>query len=259
MSRIASVFTNPEHKALIAYVTVGYPDIETTLETVPLLASLGCDIVELGIPFSDPLADGVTIQEASHQALRQGVSPSSCLEVAARLREKVTIPLIFMTYYNPIFSFGAGDFCQACYKSGIDGLIVPDLPPEEAGELKGFTQQSHLDLVYLLPPNSSEERIDLIARESEGFIYLVSLTGTTGVQEKLSSDLEGFVARVRQRASQPLCLGFGISTPEQAQQVAKIADGVIVGSRLIQLLDERRPERLVKLVKSLRKALNYQT
>ncbi|HEX74993.1 MAG TPA: tryptophan synthase subunit alpha [Dehalococcoidia bacterium] len=256
MSQLASVFTTPEHKALIAYVTVGYPSIEATLEVVPLLASLGCDVVELGIPFSDPLADGVTIQEASYRALRQGVSPLSCLDTAARLREKISIPLIFMTYYNPVFSFGIDNFCQACLNSGIDGLIIPDLPPEESNELETSTQQRQLDLIYLLAPNSPEERIRVVAQKSRGFIYLVSLTGTTGARERLPPDLESFVARVRQKTSQPLCVGFGISTPEQAQRVAKIADGTIVGSRLIQLLDERPLNKLAEFIKSLRKALD---
>jgi len=259
MSRIASVFANPKHKALIGYVTVGYPNIEATLEVVPLLASLGCDIVELGIPFSDPLADGVTIQDASYHALLQGVSPSLCMDIAARLREKVTIPLIFMTYYNPVFNFGVDSFCQACHKSGIDGLIIPDLPPEEADELENSAQQCYLDIIYLLTPNSPEERIDLVAQKSKGFIYLVSLTGTTGVRERLPSDLESFIARVRQKASQPLCVGFGISTPEQAQRVAQIADGVIVGSRLIQLLDEHPSNKLAEFVTSLRETLSHPT
>lgn len=256
MSRIASIFTNPEHKALIAYVTVGYPNIEATLEVVPLLASLGCDIVELGIPFSDPLADGVTIQEASYRALSQGVSPTSCLDTAARLRRKVTTPLIFMTYYNPVFSFGIDSFCQACHDSGIDGLIVPDLPPEESGELQDYAQGCKIDLIHLLAPNSPEERISLVAQKSDGFIYLVSLVGVTGTRDRLPPDLENFVARVRQKASQPLCVGFGISTPEQGQRVAKIADGIIVGSRLIQLLGERSFNKLAEFVRSLRTALD---
>ena len=258
MSRIASVFATPEHKALMPFVTVGYPSVDATLEIVPLLESLGCDIIELGIPFSDPLADGVTIQEASHQALCQGVTPSLCLEIAAELRKKVTLPLIFMTYYNPVFRFGIERFCQSCHKSGIDGLIIPDLPPEEAGELESLAQQYQIDLIYLLAPNSAEERINLIAEKSHGFIYLVSLTGTTGARQKLPSNMENFVTRVRQKTSQPLCVGFGISTPEQAKEVAKIADGVIVGSRIIQLLEEQSTSKLAEFITALREGLdNY--
>ena len=237
MSGIASVFSRPGRKALIPYVTVGYPTIEATLKVVPLLARSGCNIIELGIPFSDPLADGATIQKASFYALQNGVTPKSCLEVAKELRQTVDTPLVFMTYYNPVFSYGLEQFCSDCASSGIDGLIVPDLPPEEGVELGAITQKQGLDLIYLLPPTSTEERVRLVAERSRGFIYLVSLTGVTGAKEKLASGLEAFVARVRKVASQPLCVGFGISTPGQARQVARIADGVIVGSRLIQLME----------------------
>lgn len=219
------------------YVTVGYPSLEATLEVVPLLASCGCDIVELGIPFSDPLADGVTIQKASFRALENGVTPETCLEIAGQLKEKVDIPLVLMTYFNPVFSYGLEKFVSACTRSGIDGLIIPDLPPEEGSELEVLTQRQGLDLIYLLAPTSTEKRIRLVAERSRGFIYLVSLTGVTGVRDRLPADLETFVARVRQVAKQPLCVGFGIATPEQAKRVARSADGVIVGSRLIQLME----------------------
>ncbi len=238
MSRIAAVFNRPGHTALIPYVTVGYPSIEATLEVVPLLARCGCDIVELGIPFSDPLADGVTIQEASFHALQKGVTPQICLDVARQLSKQVDIPLVFMTYFNPVFSYGLEEFCRAGRRSGIGGLIIPDLPPEEGSELEAITQQQGLDLIYLLAPTSPERRLSLVAEKSRGFIYLVSVTGVTGARDSLPADLEAFVARVRQVASQPLCVGFGISTPEQARRVARIADGVIVGSRLIQLMED---------------------
>jgi tryptophan synthase alpha chain len=237
LSRIASVFNQPEHIALIPYVTVGYPSIEATLKVVPLLASSGCDIVELGIPFSDPLADGVTIQKASFRALQNGVTPNLCLEVAKQLSHEVDIPLVFMTYFNPVFRYGVEEFCSACASSGVSGLIIPDLPPEEGSELEASTQKQGLDLIYLLAPTSTEERIRLIAERSRGFIYLVSVIGVTGARDSLPADLEAFVARVRQVATQPLCVGFGISTPEQARQVARISNGVIVGSRIIQLME----------------------
>lgn len=236
MSRIASVF-NQGHKALIPYITVGYPSIEATLKVVPLLASNGCDIIELGIPFSDPVADGITIQRASFHALQNGVTPQLCLEVAQQLSQMVEIPLVFMTYFNPVFSYGLEEFCSACTSSGIDGLIIPDLPPEEGSNLETITQKQSLGLIYLLAPTSTEQRIKLIAERSRGFIYLVSVTGVTGARNKLSSGLGTFVARVRKVATQPLCVGFGISTPEQVKRVARIADGVIVGSRLIQLME----------------------
>lgn len=256
MSRITSVF-KPGYKALIAYLTVGYPNLETTYEVASVLANNGCDIIALGIPFSDPLADGATIQKASYQALQQGITPQVCLEVARKLRQKITIPLVFMSYYNPILSFGLESFCQASVKAGIDGLIIPDLPPEEGVELEATTKKLNLDLIYLLAPTSTEERISLVAERSQGFIYLVSLTGVTGARQTLPPELEDFVKRVRQRTHQPLCVGFGVSNPEQARRVAKIADGVIVGSRLIQLIDEDATlSSLKSFALSLREALN---
>jgi len=237
MSDMAAVFSQPGHKALIPYVTVGYPSIEATLKVVPLLAQNGADIVELGIPFSDPLADGVTIQKSSFHALQSGVTPQLCLEVAKKLREKVDIPLVFMTYFNPVFSYGLENFCAASAGSGISGLIIPDLPPEEGSELEAITKKRGLDLIYLLAPTSTEARIKLAAKRSGGFIYVVSVTGVTGARDRLPADLAAFVARVRKLATQPLCVGFGISTRQQASQIARIADGVIVGSRLIQLME----------------------
>jgi tryptophan synthase alpha chain len=256
LSRIASVFTRANHTALIPYMTVGYPSIETTLQVVPLLASNGCDIIELGIPFSDPLADGATIQRASYEALSRGITPHLCLEVAQELRRQLEIPLVFMTYYNPVLKFGLKQFCSKCAEVGIDGLIIPDLPPEEGQELEKSTRSHGLDLVYLLSPASTEERIRLVACKASGFIYLVSLTGVTGARDELPQELEGFVARVRARTEKPLCVGFGVSTPEQAQRIAKVADGVIVGSRIIQLFDEDKSLKNVhSFIECLREAL----
>jgi len=257
LSRIASVFSRPGHTALIPYVTVGYPNIEATLKVVPLLASSGCDIVELGIPFSDPLADGVTIQKASFQALQNGVTPNLCLEVAKQLSHEVDISLVFMTYFNPVFSYGLEEFCSACNRAGIDGLIIPDLPPEEGSELEAISRRQGLDLIYLLAPTSTEERIRLVAERSRGFIYLVSVTGVTGARDNLPTDLGAFVARVRQVVTQPLCVGFGISTPGQAEQVAWIADGVIVGSRIIQLMEaDESMEEVADFARELRCVLD---
>ncbi len=256
MSRIQSVF-KPGHKALIAYITVGYPDIESTAEIAVALAENGCDIIELGIPFSDPLADGATIQKSSYQALLNGTTPQSCLEAAAEIRKRIDTPLAFMTYYNPVLNYGLEAFCQSCTEAGVHGLIVPDLPPEEGGELEETTRKHDLDLIYLLAPTSTEDRVEAVAERSRGFIYLVSLTGITGARDTLSPELEGFVKRVRHKTEQPLCVGFGISTPEQAGRVASIADGVIVGSRLIQVIEEDNTlASLNTLVSSLRKALD---
>jgi tryptophan synthase alpha chain len=256
MSRLASVF-KPGHTALIAYVTVGYPSVAATRKVIPLLTDSGCDIVELGIPFSDPLADGATIQRASFAALKNGVTPQLCLDLAGELSHQVSTPLVFMTYSNPVFHYGLKKFCQACNRSGVDGLIIPDLPPEEGADLEAITRSHDLDLVYLLAPTSTPERIRLVAEKSRGFIYLVSVTGVTGARDKLPQDLAAFVARVKKQASQPLCVGFGISTPEQAQQIARIADGVIVGSRIIQLMEvENGFNSLAKLITDLRKSID---
>jgi len=257
LSRIDTVFEWPGHKALIPYVTVGYPSIEATLKVVPLLASSGCDMVELGIPFSDPLADGVTIQKASFRALQNGVTPETCLEVARELSQKVNIPLLFMTYFNPVFSYGLEEFCNACASSGIDGLIIPDLPPEEGIELETITRREGLDLIYLLAPTSSEERIRLVAERSRGFIYLVSVTGVTGARDRLPAGLDSFVARVKKIATRPLCVGFGISTPEQASWLARMVEGVIVGSRVIQYLEaDESMVKVAKFARELRLALD---
>ena len=256
MSHITSVF-KPDHKALIAYITVGYPNIEATLKIASVLSNNGCDIIELGIPFSDPLADGATIQKASYQALQQGTTPQVCLEVARQLRQKMITPLVFMTYYNPVFNFGLEAFCKSCIKAGINGLIVPDLPPEEGVELEVITQKHDLDLIYLLAPTSTGERITTVAEKSRGFVYLVSLAGVTGARQTLPPELESFVKRIRQKARQPLCVGFGISNRDQASRVARIADGVIVGSRLLQLIEEDATlSSLGAFVSSLREALD---
>jgi tryptophan synthase alpha chain len=237
MSRLESVFKQKQHKALIAYVTVGYPSIEATLKVVPLLAECGCDIVELGIPFSDPMADGATIQQASFKALENGVTTTLCLDIAKKISKKTNVPLVFMTYYNPIYQYGLEKFCHDCVASGIDGLIVPELPPEEGDELGKLAGKSGVDLIYLLAPTSLDERIKLVASKSRGFIYLVSIAGVTGTRNELPPDLGKFITKVKLFAKQPVCVGFGISTPEHTAQVAKTADGVIIGSKLIQLME----------------------
>lgn len=259
MSRIAAVFQKPGHKALIPYITVGYPNLEATLEAVPLLAASGADIVELGIPFSDPMADGITIQESSYQALKNGVTPEICLEIAGKLRRKTNIPLVFMTYYNPVLSYGLDRFCRDCVGMEVDGLIIPDLPPEEGVSLECAAQEQGIDLIYLLSPTSTLERIRIVAEKSRGYIYLVSVAGVTGARNSLPPGMEEFVGRVRQGAKQPLCLGFGISTPEQAKQVSRLTDGVIIGSRLIQLMkDDPTLNSLQIFVRELRKAIDEQ-
>ncbi len=256
MSRITSVFQKVGHKALIPYITVGYPDTKTTLKAISLLEANGADIIELGIPFSDPLADGATIQESSYQALRKGVNTDTCLEIVRQARKKTTVPLVFMSYYNPVLRYGLEKFCIACAEAGVDGLIVPDLPPEEGTDLKSFTLRYGLDLIYLLAPTSTPERIKMVAEQSSGYIYLVSVAGVTGARTSLPPDLHSFIARVRRETKKPLCVGFGISTPEQAGEIGKLADGVIIGSRLIQLMKEDQTlSSLAKFIKTSRTTL----
>lgn len=257
MSRISSVFNRQSHKALIPYITVGYPDIEATSKVVPLLAKNGCDIVELGIPFSDPIADGATIQNSSFHALMNGITVSSCFELVRQLRKSVDIPLVFMTYYNPVYHYGLEAFCDECERCGIDGMIVPDLPPEEGADLEAMLAQRNADLIYLLAPTSTKERINHVTEHSSGFIYLVSLVGVTGARKQLNKNLDAFVNRVRKKTDRPLCVGFGISTPAQARESVHVADGVIIGSRIIQLMEEDPTLKKVEdFIKDVRKALD---
>jgi len=257
VNRLQSVFGIGGKKALVAYVTVGYPDVDTTLRLVPLLAQNGCDVVELGIPFSDPLADGATIQHASHVALQNGVTPDVCLDVAGKLTALVETPLVFMSYYNPLLRRGLDAFCADSASCGVSGLIVPDLPPDEGTELESAGQRHGVDLIYLVAPTTTEERLACAGSRSRGFLYLVSLTGVTGARAELDGKLESFVARVRARTELPLCVGFGISTPSQAARVARIADGVIVGSRLLQLAeDDSSLVSVASFVRELRDAVD---
>ena len=256
MSQIAAAF-RPGCKALIAYLTVGYPDLEATAKAAMALAGNGADIIELGIPFSDPLADGTTIQKASHRALQSGVNLQTCFEMAEKLRQELATPLVFMTYYNPVYNFGLDAFCQKCAEVGVSGLIVPDLPPEEGRELEAVTRKAKLDLIYLLAPTSHADRIKLVAERSWGFIYLVSVTGVTGARDSLPDNLGAFITRVRKVTDKPLCIGFGNSTAEQAGQIAGMADGVIVGSRIIQLIEsDNSMSALTGFTRQLRQALN---
>ncbi len=256
MSRISAVFERG-HVALIPYITVGYPTIEATPRIAELLARNGSDIIELGIPFSDPLADGVTIQRASFKALQNGVTPELCFDLAKQVSRSTATPLIFMTYFNPVLKYGLKKFCRDCVLSNVDGLIVPDLPPDEGLELEKIAIEQGIDLVYLLPPTCTDARTKLVAQRSRGFIYLVSVTGVTGARDKLPADLKDFVTKVRRITKTPLCVGFGISTPEQARSVANIADGVIIGSKIIQLIElEDEFKSMTAFVAELRNSLD---
>jgi tryptophan synthase alpha chain len=242
---------------LIAYLTVGYPDVESTLRLVPALAAGGADMVELGVPFSDPLADGATIQRASHHALGQGVTMAVCLDVVRRLRKDgLTIPLLLMGYYNPILAYGIEELTRDAARAGADGLIVVDLPPEEAAAMQTACAGCGLDLVYLLAPTSSDERIALVAAQASGFVYCVSLAGVTGARQALSRGLGEFLARVRRHTSLPLAVGFGISRPEHVEAVADLgADAAVIGSAIIDLIDRtasgERAEKVREYVEAL--------
>ena len=240
-TRIAAAFEAARgvgRAALMPYFTLGFPDPQTSLEIVTAISQAGADLIELGIPFSDPLADGPTIQRSTQIALEAGANLAGCLEMVAALRsnESVEQPLILMGYFNPILAFGLERFVAEAVIAGADGLIIPDLPPEEAGEMEAACQEHGLALIYLVAPSSTPERLALAARRTSGILYLVSLTGVTGARASLPPDLHGFVERVRAQArpNTPLAVGFGISTPEQVSAVAGLVDGVIVGSALIE-------------------------
>ena len=227
---------------LIAFLTVGYPDLETSERLVSALIAGGADIVELGMPFSDPLADGATIQRASFCALQQGVTPAICLQVVERLRSQgVQAPLLLMGYYNPILAYGPKEFCRDAASTGANGLIVVDLPPEESEDLRLSCHHNGLDLIYLLAPTSTEARIQLVAEKASGFIYCVSVTGVTGAREGLPAELAQFIAKVRRHTLLPLAVGFGISKHKHFRAVARIAEAAVVGSAIIDVIDRSEP------------------
>jgi tryptophan synthase alpha chain len=238
LQRIQSVFAEARAQGravFMPYHAMGYPDRSTTLEIIKTLSANGAGLFEIGIPHSDPLADGPTVQTATYTALTQGTTVKDCLAMCAELRAAgVDQPFCAMTYYNPLFAYGIERFVADAVAAGIDGLIVPDLPPEEAEELEAACRSAGLATIYLLAPTSTDERIRLVAQHSTGFIYLVSVTGTTGARTELPPDLAAFVGRVRRCTDLPLAVGFGIGTGSQAAAVAAIADGVIVGSALVK-------------------------
>ncbi len=220
------------------YYTLGYPDIATSLQVIQSVAGAGADLIELGVPFSDPLADGPTIQRSTQAALAAGVTTRRCLEMVADLRGRgVTQPLMLMGYANPIFAYGLTKYVADAAAAGADGFIVPDLPPEEAGAFAGACRRHGRGLIYLLSPTASPERAAYVARQATGFLYLVSVTGVTGARRELAAGLEDFVRRVRGLTDLPLAIGFGVAGPAQASEAGRLADGVIVGSALIDAVD----------------------
>lgn len=255
MSRIKSAFANG--KAFIAFITCGDPDLETTAAAVRAAAANGADLIELGIPFSDPTAEGPVIQGANIRALKGGVTTDKIFALVKELRTDVEIPLVFMTYANVIYSYGTEQFLAACHEIGIDGLILPDLPYEEKEEFLPACRKYGVDLISLIAP-TSENRISMIAKEAEGFLYIVSSLGVTGMRSEINTDLTSIVNIVRRNTDLPCAIGFGISTPEQARKMADISDGAIVGSAIIKLLEKHgknAPGHIGEYVKSMKDAL----
>ena len=233
MSKIKEAFA--KGKAFIPFITCGDPDLETTKAVVKSMAANGADLIELGIPFSDPTAEGPVIQGANLRALTGGVTTDKIFDMVRELRKELTLPMVFMTYANVVFSYDADKFISTCTEIGIDGLILPDLPYEEKEEFSDICKKYGVDLISLIAP-TSENRVAMIAREAEGFIYIVSSLGVTGVRSEIRTDISSLVKLVRENSSVPCAVGFGISTPEQAAKMADISDGAIVGSAIVKLI-----------------------
>ena len=238
-------------KAFVAYLTAGDPDLETTAELIPALEAAGVDMVEIGVPFSDPTADGPAIQAASQRALMRGATLEKILAMIAALRRASGIPIVLFGYYNPILSYGTEKFAADAKTSGVDGILVVDLPPEEANELRRYTDPSGLDFITLIAPTTDPERARKILRRASGFVYFISVTGVTGMAAPRAEDVQRDVDRMKTMTALPIAVGFGISTPEQAAAIAPLADGVVVGSALVRLIGEKgRSADLIPAVSS---------
>ena len=255
MTKIANAFKNG--KAFIPFITCGDPDLETTAKIVREMAKNGADLIELGIPFSDPTAEGPVIQAANIRALANNVTTDDIFDLVVDLRRDVTVPMVFMTYANVVFSYGAEKFISKCAEIGIDGLILPDIPYEEKGEFEGICEKFGIDLISLIAP-TSKERIAMIAKEAKGFIYIVSSLGVTGVRNEITTDIAAIVKTVRENTGTPCAVGFGISTPQQAANMAANADGVIVGSAIAKIAAQYGRESakpIGEYVKSMKDAI----
>jgi tryptophan synthase alpha chain len=252
MNRLDSKFKKlkeKKQKAFIAYITCGDPDLKTTAECLKVISDNGADIIELGVPFSDPLADGSTIQAASQKALKNNVSLHDIVKMVAKVRSKIDIPLVLMTYYNPVFHYDIRSFIKDAKKAGVDGIIIPDLPPEEASQIEMFGRKADIATIYFVSPTSSTQRKKISTKHSKGFIYYVSITGVTGKRKVLPAAVKKDVSELKKITSKPICVGFGISTPKQAKDIAKFADGVIVGSAIVEKIDTAKNKK--EMIKSL--------
>lgn len=255
MSRISGAFSSG--KAFIPFITAGDPSLEITEELVPKMARAGADVIELGIPFSDPVCEGVVIQQADDRALAAGFTTDKLFDSVLRIRQETDVPLVFMTYINPVFTYGADRFLKRCKETGIDGIIVPDMPFDEKGEISEICREHGIELISMIAPTSNE-RIQGIAKESEGFLYCVSSLGVTGVRAEIKTDLGNMVALARQVTDTPCAVGFGISTPEQARDISRCCDGVIVGSAIVKLAASYGAdcvEPIVRYVREMKEAI----
>lgn len=262
MSRLAARFSviQEEHsKALIAFITAGDPDLATTEEIILLLENSGADVIELGVPFSDPMADGPTIQRSSERALGSGTTLRDIITLVKRVRTRTEIPVILMGYLNQVYAYGYEGFCRDACEAGVDGVLLVDMPPEESSDLLVQARHYGLDVIFLLTPTSDPERIAAVERVGSGFVYYVTVTGVTGARTSVSTSLAEELARVRQSVTLPVMAGFGISTPEQASEVGKLADGIVVGSAIVKLFElysgKELKQQLGSYVAGLKQAL----
>ena len=260
MNRIEKKFKELKRggrKAFIAYITAGDPNLSMTKSIVLALESAGVDIIELGIPFSDPMADGPTIQAASHRALLKGVTLRKIFQVAGDLRRATSMPIVFMTYFNPVLKYGIKEFVKDCKLKGVDGVIIPDLPFEEAKDLIHLAKDKDVSTIFLAAPTSTRKRIKTITEKSTGFIYYVSLTGVTGARSELPPEVRSNVRMIKSMTRKPVAVGFGISSSEQACSIARIADGVIVGSAIVKIIadNQKNHKALISKVSNFSKIL----
>ncbi|WP_296857019.1 tryptophan synthase subunit alpha [uncultured Methanobrevibacter sp.] len=235
MSKIANAFKNGT--AFIGFLTAGDPTTEKTVEYILAMEEAGCDLIEIGIPFSDPMAEGIVIQDANVRALKHNTTTDDVFDIVREVRKKTDVPLVFLTYINPVFFYGYEKFFKKCNELGVDGIISPDLPFEEKNEIKDIALANDVDVISLIAP-TSKQRIQKIASDASGFIYVVSSLGVTGMRSEIKTDLNAILSDIREVSDLPLAVGFGINTPKQAHEIGKIADGVIVGSAIVKIIEE---------------------
>jgi len=248
-------------KALVAFFTAGDPDLSASKDIFSVIEKSGADVIEIGVPFSDPLADGPVIQASAHRSLQNGTTLKKIIELVKDIRSQSQLPIVLMSSFNPVFVYGQEKFVEDAVNAGVDGVILPDLPPEEAGEFLGFANAKKLDTIFLLAPTSTPDRIQMVGEASKGFIYYVSLTGTTGTKEALSKNLEEKVSAIKSKVKLPVLVGFGISGPEQAKEAGQLSDGVIIGSAIVKLIESHtdpveRDKSIAEFIAGIRTALN---